>query len=74
MEYEFAMLQLVESHLQTPVPHTLNFDSSDNNILGQAYMLQNRLPGQNLSSILKFLNPAQEKSLTLQATERHETG
>jgi aminoglycoside phosphotransferase (APT) family kinase protein len=45
-----------------PVPKVVVCDSTAENSLGQAYMLQERLPGQLLSSLYEELNQAQRLS------------
>jgi aminoglycoside phosphotransferase (APT) family kinase protein len=45
-----------------PVPKVVVCDSTAENYLGQAYMLQERLPGQTLSSLYNELNQDQQLS------------
>jgi aminoglycoside phosphotransferase (APT) family kinase protein len=60
--YRTATLAYLERKLPYPVPKPVAYDSSANNALGQAYMLQKRLPGQPLSALWPTLTPEQRTS------------
>ncbi|KAF2278280.1 uncharacterized protein EI97DRAFT_360783, partial [Westerdykella ornata] len=69
MDFDVAILQFVGKHLDIPVPRIISYDLSTDNVIGQAYMLQPRLRGQNLSLIYSSLNTAQKKSIVPQVTQ-----
>jgi aminoglycoside phosphotransferase (APT) family kinase protein len=60
--YQTATLAYLERKLPYPVPKTIFYDSSTNNALGQAYILQKRLSGKPLSQLWATLTPEQRIS------------
>jgi aminoglycoside phosphotransferase (APT) family kinase protein len=60
--YQTATLAYLERKLPYSVPKPVAYDSRANNALGQAYMLQKRLPGQPLSTLWPTLTPEQRIS------------
>jgi hypothetical protein len=71
MKYDVAILNIVGSHLQLPIPKVVDFDASTNNELESPYMIQKRLPGQNLmlTSMWKNLSMTQKKSIAKQVID-----
>jgi hypothetical protein len=61
--YQAAALSYLELKLPYSVPKSISFDSSANNALGRAYMLQNRISGHSLSHIWPKLTHEQRKSV-----------
>ncbi|KAI5926869.1 hypothetical protein F4810DRAFT_653870 [Camillea tinctor] len=49
IDCEIASLLFVHHHTQIPLPLVLGFDITDNNAIGSAYMVQNRVQGINLT-------------------------
>jgi aminoglycoside phosphotransferase (APT) family kinase protein len=69
MASQIATLAYAYRNLPWPVPHNLIHDLGENNALGQAYMLQSRLPGESLVDLWPKLNLEQKKSATRQITQ-----
>jgi hypothetical protein len=66
MPHQVTTLAYLGHKIAHPVPKVVVYDSSADNPLGQAYMLQERLPGQPLSDLWKTLNQAQKLSIVRQ--------
>ena len=62
------ILKAVGAHLNLPIPDVITSDSTDGNILGVPYMIQDRLPGQLAVHLWKSLNIEQKKSLVQKIT------
>jgi hypothetical protein len=62
MHHQATILAYLGYKLEKLVPKVVEFDASAQNVLGQAYMLQQRLPGQRLSHLWPTLNQAQRLS------------
>jgi aminoglycoside phosphotransferase (APT) family kinase protein len=65
LEREVAILKAVYSCVSLPTPQVISYDVSGDNVLKNAYMLQKRLPGDNLMHTELFfsLNNAQRRSI-----------
>ena len=66
MDGDLIILHYVRSKTSIPVPHVVAFDLSDDNPLGRPYMLQRRIPGVCLSSIIYELTQPQRCQLAIQ--------
>ncbi|KAF2682001.1 hypothetical protein K458DRAFT_456465 [Lentithecium fluviatile CBS 122367] len=62
MEYDVAVLRFVRSRVKFAVPDITSFDFTSTNVLGSPYMMQSRLPGQNLQQLWKGLSHPQRVS------------
>jgi hypothetical protein len=62
MHHQATTLAYLGYKLETLVPKIVEFDATAQNALGQAYMLQQRLPGQRLSQLWPALSQAQRMS------------
>jgi hypothetical protein len=62
--YQAITLEYLKRKLPYPVPMPVCYDSSIDNALGQAYMLQNALLGQSLSQLWPGLNLEQRQGAT----------
>ncbi|KAH7357350.1 hypothetical protein BKA66DRAFT_574511 [Pyrenochaeta sp. MPI-SDFR-AT-0127] len=62
MPYDVRVLAFARAHLGSIVPQIIRWNIDANNMLSQPYMIQERLPGQNLDKIWKTLTLAQKKS------------
>lgn len=51
-----AVLRYIASLKIIPVPHIAHFDTTDQNIIGSAYMVQHRIEGQNLNDVISSLS------------------
>jgi hypothetical protein len=69
MASQIATLAYAYRNLPWPVPHNLIHDLGEDNALGQAYMLQSRLPGESLVDLWPKLNLEQKRSATRQITQ-----
>lgn len=57
-------LEYVARKVPYPTPNVLAYDSSNDNVLGQPYMLQERFDGQPLSDLWDSLNHDQKKHIS----------
>ncbi|RAR06503.1 hypothetical protein DDE82_003324 [Stemphylium lycopersici] len=64
MHHQVTTLAYLAHRISYPVPRVVVFDASEDNALGQAYMLQERLPGKPLTELWADLNQAQRLSAT----------
>jgi serine/threonine protein kinase len=66
-----AIHKAVSALLDLPIPKVVCYDPTTNNAMEKAYMIQTRLPGQNLSTLLnkKTLNIEQMKHIARRVTE-----
>jgi hypothetical protein len=71
IDYDVAVLHFARSKLGALVPNVPSFDSSEDNVLGKRYMIQERRPGVCLNRILKMLDVTQYASLTRQVLAFH---
>jgi hypothetical protein len=62
LHHQVTTLAYLSHRLPYPVPKVIVFDSSPENALGQAYLLQERLPGRPLSDLWPTLNRTQKLS------------
>ncbi|KAF2650063.1 hypothetical protein K491DRAFT_570426, partial [Lophiostoma macrostomum CBS 122681] len=69
LDADIATLQFVGPHLDLPIPRSVHYDLSEDNVIGAQYMLQQRLRGQTLSPIFDRLNLAQKVSIARQVTQ-----
>jgi hypothetical protein len=60
--YQAITLAYLDRKLPYPVPKTVCYDSSADNPLGRAYMLQKRIPGKPLNHLWPTLSLEQRKS------------
>jgi aminoglycoside phosphotransferase (APT) family kinase protein len=56
MEYDVAAIQYAHRALNLPIPKVVSYDSGSENKLGQQYMVQEWLPGQNADQVWKDVN------------------
>ncbi|PSN59595.1 hypothetical protein BS50DRAFT_594451 [Corynespora cassiicola Philippines] len=61
---EVAAILGVRATISFPVPEVVSYDIRKENELGRPYMVQSRIEGTDLVSILNFLSIAQKQSLT----------
>ncbi|KAF2847623.1 hypothetical protein T440DRAFT_491836 [Plenodomus tracheiphilus IPT5] len=61
-----AKLNFVSSRAKFPVPKIVGYDHSVDNVLGSAYILQERLRGDNLANVWENLNVKQQVSVVSQ--------
>jgi hypothetical protein len=66
LPYQVTTLAYLGHRIAHPVPKVVVYDATADNALGQAYMLQERLPGQPLSDLWETLNQAQKMSVVRQ--------
>lgn len=64
-----TILELIDRLLDLPIPRTLCYDLSEENMTGNAYILQPRLNGTKLTFLYGSLNLEQEKSIVRQVTQ-----
>lgn len=69
IEYDVATLLVIGSRLSIPIPRVTFADLTDKNVLGNPYMIQPRLVGENLAFIWDSLNLAQKKSAAREITK-----
>lgn len=69
MVHDVAVLKAIDSQLDLPIPKVVSYDSSENNILESPYMIQKRLPGENLSKLWVDLNLEQKMSVVRRYTD-----
>jgi hypothetical protein len=68
MEWEVARLNVARKLLSLPIPRVVKYDLSGDNVIEKPYMIQTRLPGQNLSQIGEDLNLEQWKCIAKRVT------
>ncbi len=49
VDNDVAVLQFLHQHTKIPIPQVVQFDATKNNALSSPYMVQNRIPGTDLS-------------------------
>ncbi|KAF1952775.1 hypothetical protein CC80DRAFT_571559 [Byssothecium circinans] len=69
LEWEVAALNVIASRLPLPTPKVVKYDVTKHNALGKPYMLQEQLPGHNLSAVADELNLEQWKCVAKSVTE-----
>jgi aminoglycoside phosphotransferase (APT) family kinase protein len=69
MPYNITALAYAARLVSFPVPDTIVYDKTNSNALGQAYMLQKRLPGKPLADLWPTLNFEQKKSAVRDISE-----
>ncbi|KAJ4372032.1 hypothetical protein N0V83_003805 [Neocucurbitaria cava] len=69
MKADIAILQVVGSRLNVPVPKVLKYELHENNALEKPYVLQSRLRGQSLRVLANTLNFKQMASAVEQVTK-----
>ncbi|KAH7564356.1 hypothetical protein BM1_01403 [Bipolaris maydis] len=71
MARDIAILKTVGALVQLPIPRVVGYDLTFQNTIGKPYMIQNRLPGKNLSSLTKDvpLNLEQLKCVAEQVSQ-----
>ncbi|PVI02219.1 hypothetical protein DM02DRAFT_523265 [Periconia macrospinosa] len=73
LEQQVAILRVVGSKTSLPVPKVVQYDTTSDNGLKSQYMIQNRIPGRPLKSIINELNPKQLESFLKNIMEITET-
>jgi hypothetical protein len=69
MQKEVAILETVGSRLALPIPTIVTYDASTHNVFEKTYMIQTRLPGENLGTQLwKTLNIDQKTCVAKRVT------
>ncbi|KAF2636575.1 hypothetical protein P280DRAFT_459375 [Massarina eburnea CBS 473.64] len=63
MEHDVATHAFARTHLDLPVPDVVTFDSTSDNVIKSSYMVQERLPGENLQLVWTELTHAQRLSV-----------
>ena len=68
LERQLAILKTMRDRLPLPIPEVMKYDLTCDNILGKPYMIQKRIPGCLVTSMLKELNLEQKMSVAKQVT------
>ncbi|KAH5246804.1 hypothetical protein HBI29_095240 [Parastagonospora nodorum] len=68
LERQLAILKVAKDRLPLPVPEVMGYDLTSDNILGKPYMIQKRIPGRLVTSMLQELNLEQKVSVAKQVT------
>ncbi|KAF1842747.1 uncharacterized protein K460DRAFT_378058 [Cucurbitaria berberidis CBS 394.84] len=69
MDRNVAILKATRSQLKLPVPNVITYDLSASNVFEKPYMIQKRLPGQNLAQLWKSLNMEQKQCAVKRITD-----
>ena len=69
MDHDVSILKTIGSQLALPVPKVVAYDLSGNNVFEKPYMIQTRLPGQNLAQLWKTLNMQQKECVAKRLTD-----
>ncbi|KAH8707087.1 hypothetical protein GQ44DRAFT_731966 [Phaeosphaeriaceae sp. PMI808] len=66
---DITTLMVISLYVPLPTPKIEMFDLTSKNIFERPFMIQNRMPGENLCQLWKTLNMAQKQSVAKQVTQ-----